>query len=480
MKAFFILSLALAASCYVTIKFKPVAFKPDPLDADAIFRSDFPFQLSPQTPDLSTVIPPARPGCSVKLLPAGDANFSFKYYLLENARQSIRLQTYILYKDPVGEKTVKIVKEQNTKGVEIKLIADCYTKILPKDRLFYSRIRRSGLDLLGFEPLYFTVNGSPNRVIDGDEVNMRFHEKYWIVDDDVAITGGTNIAAEYADYEDIPRLMWRDQDVVLTGTVVKDISRAFDENYAYFWNKRANRIDLFNPEFFRQQRQKNKKPGEGAEKPGPSGEAARPPAIKVSGFTDENVLVRFVRHRPRLKETYIHQAYIHLFTTAKKRILIENSYILLDDSQFQALAEAAQRGVEVTIVTSSKRTNDVSMMTPLTRRSYLALMQAGIKIYEWQGIVPGRGALHSKYAVFDDDISVVGSFNLDPRSTFLNSEDIVIIKSRKVAEELARYTEEIDIKQSRLITMEQAKKWSGNNSFSALWIHIAGLFKYWW
>jgi len=474
-----ILAAIFLAQCSATLKFPPVS---SPLvfgDAYAIFRDDFPFEISPQTPDLSAVIPPARPGCKVKLLPAGKEAFEVKYYIIENAQRAIKLQSYILYSDPVSKKVVEILRQKQAEGVEIQFIADCYTKFVAKDRLLYYRIERSGLELLGFEPVYFSAISDSRPILDVNEINMRFHEKYWIVDDYVAITGGTNISQEYAAYQNKPRLMWRDQDVLVIGPVVNDFTRAFDENYEYFRNKELDRPKLINPQWYRQERKKKKEQSEEG-KAGPGREANLIPAIKLEDFEDEDALVRFIRHRPRLQETYIHQAYLHLIRTARKRILIENSYILLDQAQTQAFLDAAKRGVEITIVTNCESTNDVTGLAPLTRYHYLELMQAGIRIYEWQGIVRGRGSLHSKYAVFDDDLSIVGSYNFDPRSTFLNSEDILVIRSKKVADELTRYTETIDIPNSEQVTMAQAEKWRDPNSPARIWTRLGLLFRDWW
>jgi phosphatidylserine/phosphatidylglycerophosphate/cardiolipin synthase-like enzyme len=468
------------ASCLATFKFKPLQANPVWGDAYAIFRDDFPFEVSPKTKDVSTVIPPARPGCQVKLLPASVENFELKYYLLEKAQQSIKLQTYILYNDPVSRKAVDILLKRKADGIDIKLIADCYTKYIPKDQMLYHKMTKSGLDLVGYEPLYFSASGDHNYVIDGNEINMRFHEKYWIVDDQVGITGGTNISQEYAFYAYNPRFLWRDQDVVLTGPVVKDMARAFDDNYVYFSEKRMDRPDIINPQFYKQFSKKSKK-ARAQDMPAARTENVAPhQAIKIDRLTDDNALVRFIRHRPRYQETYIHQAYIHLFKTAQRRILIENSYILLDDSMSQAITDAAKRGVEITIITNCAETNDVFEMAPLTRYTYLSLMEAGIKIYEWQGIYPGKGSLHAKWAVFDDDINIIGSYNLDPRSTFLNSEDIVIIRSKKVADALRDWVKNVDLRQSKIVTMEQAKKWAKPDSPGRVWTSFAKMFWDWW
>jgi putative cardiolipin synthase len=392
----------------------------------------------------------------VLLLCRGDNDFAIRHKLLKKSHRSILIQTYIFSNDPVGRKVGKILKKKRSRGLDVRLIIDAYTKFKPADRLLYYDLERSGVDVAGFEPIYFS-GMSETSVFWVDEVNQRFHEKYFIVDDFAAVVGGRNIADEYANYGNDPENQWRDQDVVLTGPIVQDVRNAFEENHQFFIEREETRPALISPPWWRRLWNKisSRKPDIKRRKDSPESRSE----FKFLEFTAEDVPARFLRSRPRLNETYIYQAYIYLIRSARRSILIENAYFVPDKDLMNALADAAGRGVDVRIITNSEETNDVFQMQPITRHSYLPLIQAGVRVYEWQGIIPGHGSLHSKFAVIDDEISLIGSYNLDPRSKFLNSEDVVLIYSEEFAGKLVQFVRDHDLAHSELISLEQARKW---------------------
>lgn len=471
-KIIFCFCIALCFSCKINLKDLDSHY-PDFLEngPEALFREDFPFKVSALTKDINTTIPPTRFGCNVRLLCDGKENFEIRFKLLENARSSIYIQTYIFYNDPIGQKVASIVRKKNDECLDVRLIFDAYTKFYRRDRALYSEIERSGLEVLGYEPLYFSWI-TKSSVLDVNELNYRFHEKYFIVDDQVVITGGSNIADEYAVYGTDPETQWRDQDVLLTGAIVSDFVNAFLENYMEFQKKEEERPEFLKRTFLKHIKQKDKKPDF-------SNKSLS--ILEDIEYTDMNVPVRFIRSRPRYEETYIHQAYLHLFNSAKESIIIENSYLVPDRRIKRALLKAAKKGIDVTIITNSEETNDVFQMQPITRYYYLDLIKAGIKIYEWQGYIKGHGSLHSKFAIIDGKVSIIGSFNLDPRSKNLNSEDVVLIYSPKVAFALREFVEKEDLPRCELITKAQAEKWHSPKNFEDKFKLIFGLsIEDWW
>ena len=90
---------------------------------------------------------------------------------------------------------------------------------------------------------------------------------------------------------------------------------------------------------------------------------------------------------------------------------------------------------------------------------------ARIQIWEWQGKHSGtevrtEGTMHSKYAVFDNTISLVGSYNLDPRSETLNSESALVFENKQLAEILAQFFHNNDLAFSQQISLAKAKEFS--------------------
>ena len=182
---------------------------------------------------------------------------------------------------------------------------------------------------------------------------------------------------------------------------------------------------------------------------------------------------RFLHSRPRFAETYIMQSYLKLFAGVEEELLVANAYFVPTPAISAALEDAAKRCVAVTLVTNSPETNDLPEISMVGRGYYKDLLSvnetaevaacenddAGIHIWEWVGTAPDdpvqQGTMHSKFAVADRRLSLVGSYNLDPRSERLNSETGLVFENEPLSAELAGLIEE-DLRYSRRVTPEDA------------------------
>jgi len=167
-----------------------------------------------------------------------------------------------------------------------------------------------------------------------------------------------------------------------------------------------------------------------------------------------NAQCRFLHNRPRFAESYILQAYMHLITHAQSEVLIANAYFVPTQALLTLLQDAAKRCVKITLVTNSPETNDLPEISMVGRGYYQQLLafddlpevqacpggEVKLEIWEWLGRSESdpvhQGTMHSKLAVADRRISLVGSYNLDPRSERLNSETALIFEQPELAAEL--------------------------------------------
>jgi phosphatidylserine/phosphatidylglycerophosphate/cardiolipin synthase-like enzyme len=189
-----------------------------------------------------------------------------------------------------------------------------------------------------------------------------------------------------------------------------------------------------------------------------------------------NARCRFFHNRPRLEEAYIRQAYEKLIANAEREVIICNAYFIPSAGFIDALKAAADRGVRVIILTNSPETNDLPELTMVGRSYYkniLAINEApetkksggSVHIWEWHGrrydqAQQTEGTIHAKYAVFDRRFSLVGSYNLDPRSETLNSETALVFESDTLSAGLAKIFYENDLAYSRRITPEEANEFN--------------------
>jgi phosphatidylserine/phosphatidylglycerophosphate/cardiolipin synthase-like enzyme len=418
--------------------------------------------------------PPARTGNKARLLINGEASFLERMRLIDEARRSIYIQALIFKADTVGYETVDrlLKRKRENPDLDIRVIVDAYSNIQDLDaQMLYFELMNGGIDVQGYEAFYLHWINELN-VRDWAAGNKRYHEKYWIIDGERAVVGGMNVGNEYARIGTNPALIWRDQDVYLEGPVVRDIQEAFLGNFAYFDRVKQRWPDALSTDTYwegwrdvhpqlRGLVSKSIQKGQGWRRAkhlpwDPEDLMKR----RVESPLLEGVKVQFIRNRPRLHETWIDQAYCGRINAARQSVVIFNAYVVPTPSLKRALIAAARRGVEVTVVTNSKATNDIPIITDAGRLHYRELIDAGVRVYEWHGERAGEGTLHAKFAVFDGEVAIIGSYNLDPRSYGLNSEDVVVIEDARLAGDLQRRALETDLQLAERVTPEQAAEWS--------------------
>jgi len=446
---------------------------------------------------LSGLFPVHGPeGCQVAVLQGGEDSFAIRLQALKNAQKSIRIQALVFKGDETGLRIAEILKQKKAAGLDVRVIIDAFSNPWLQTQWMFFDLKQNGIEVEGYEAMALQwLNEVPVPKLvphtDPDQLDKRFHEKMWIVDGEtdqgVAITGGLNIGNEYfrANPDD-PDSTWRDQDVVVRGSVVGDLVTAFDRNFDYFVGVKRSR-GAFNTNLYWDATRAvldktGKMPIHYTTDPKVVQNVvaleSRQPALDFRGAT-----CRFLQNRPRLKETYIQQAYVKLIERARSEVLIANAYFVPTPSLFTALTDAAKRCASVKLISNSPETNDLPEITLVGRGYYKDLLavnespevkscrnpDAGLRIWEWVGQAPdepsrNQGTMHSKFAVFDAQRGLVGSYNLDPRSEKLNSETAVVFLQPDLAQELRLKFLGEDLRFAREVTPGQAAQFEDPES----------------
>jgi len=158
------------------------------------------------------------------------------------------------------------------------------------------------------------------------------------------------------------------------------------------------------------------------------------PALKVQGKD----IVRAIGSTPDAPYSLIYVTLMSAIGNAEKHVYLTNAYFVPDPQLLEALADAARRGVDVKLILPSHSDSDVVFHAG--RSHYLALLKAGVRIYERQGAL-----LHSKTALIDGVWSCVGSSNLDWRSFLDNDEINVVVLGREFGQQMqAMFAKDLD------------------------------------
>jgi putative cardiolipin synthase len=425
--------------------------------------------------------------CRIAVLHNGDDSFAARIQALKNADTSVRIQALVFTGDESGLYIAELLKKKKAQGLDVRVIVDGMSNPGIQTQWMYFDLKQHGIEVEGYETFYLQwLNELPVTSHDAadktTDPNKRYHEKMWIIDGEtdhgVAVVGGLNIANEYFRIDpQNPTRYWRDQDVVVKGDVVKDMVATFERNFEYFLKIKESRGILNTNIYWEATRNVLNKTG----------------MVNMNHITDERLnknvreladrrldlkyeeaKCRFFQNRPRFRETYIEQAYLKSIHGAKKEILIGNAYFVPSNLFVETIKDAVRRCVMVIILTNSPGTNDLPMLTIVGRDYYDDILavnneplvqscdEGGVQIWEWQGrrthaTEQTEGTMHAKFAVFDRRISILGSYNMDPRSRALNSETAIVFENKELSQQLADMFYENDLDFSTQIILEDTK-----------------------
>lgn len=288
---------------------------------------------------------------------------------LSRARHHIHLEYYIFEDDAVGRLLRDVLIDRARAGVKVRVLYDdvgCW-KV---DHAFYEQMLCEGIEVQGFLKVRFPQFTS--------KVNYRNHRKLTIIDGEVGFIGGMNIAERYL--KGVSWGSWRDTQVKLSGKAVYGLQTAFlTDWYA------VDRSLITSAEYF--------------------------PAIPSRGET----IAQIVTSDPVGEWKDIMQGLMMAICSARHYFYVQSPYFVPAEQIKTALQTAALSGVDVRLMLPKRADTWLIHESSL---SYLEdMMKAGVKIYLYR-----RGFLHSKLMVCDDELSTVGSTNMDFRSFEHNFE----------------------------------------------------------
>lgn len=333
-------------------------------------------------------------GNRVALLRDGPATFAAMLSLIEEAKTSIALESFIYRSDEVGQRFADALIAAVGRGVSVRLILD-WLGIRGLSRRFLRHLRHAGVQIVLFNPLGLRpwLGFVP-----------RDHRKLLVVDGSIGITGGVGIGREWTTGVDkVKRSRWRDTAVRIDGPAAHDMSDAFDR----MWRRGTGHERRGSHRFLR-------RPARGAH---------------LDPATDEPALVGIIEGEPlRLR---VSRALQIQAISARRSIWIATAYFTPSWSEIEALNGAASDGVDVRILLPGR--NDHPWVTMLARRYYRRLLTNGVRIWEWRGEM-----MHAKSSVVDGRWVRVGSTDFNPLGVNVNYELDAVIEDAALGEEAER------------------------------------------
>ena len=348
----------------------------------------------------------------------GDQIFPAMLQAIRGARRTINFETYVFWDGSIAREFSAALAERAAAGVRVNAILDAQgTHKMGRENM--NRLLNAGVEVEKYHTLFWW---------DIRRFNNRTHRKLLIVDGQTAFIGGVGIADEWIGNAQSPE-HWRENHYRVTGPVVAQLQGIFMDN----WLKTRGAV-LHGPDYF--------------------------PPLSSAG----SVSAQAFKSSPRQGDIDLYLNYLLAIASAQKTLRIENSYFLPDDKTRAKLIAAAQRGVKVEILVPGEHI-DSELVRIASRRHWAPMLQAGIKIYEYQPTM-----VHVKLMIVDDIFVSVGSGNFDERSIRLNDEANLNVLDRSFAAGQIRL-----FNQDRAVSRQVSVDETGGLIFTAPLKEVVGL-----
>ncbi|KVO83495.1 phospholipase [Burkholderia ubonensis] len=401
----------------------------------------------------------ARPGESgFRLLADGAAALQMRIALARAATRTLDMQYYIATEDTTGKLLLGAALYAADRGVRVRMLVDDLN-FRDIDRVMAALNTHPNIEIRVFNPFGASQRDVMQRTANFftriDRFTRRMHNKAMIADNQVAIVGGRNLGDEY--FSASPTLQFRDLDVLAAGPVTHDISASFDAYWASgsSYPLRVLNHQTFDPKELDAMRDELRAHWrENAEPYNAKPLNAMPLAQQIA--RGELGLVwapaEFEADAPdkvaQPTDGYVSppmRRLAELIRAAQQEFLAFSPYFVPHDAGVKILGDTTARGVRVAILTNSLAATDAVAVQAGYGPYRVPLLRHGVELYEYKAR-PGRprllgsrsrASLHAKAYVIDREILVIGSMNLDPRSTHLNTELALVIHSPALAQQVA-------------------------------------------
>lgn len=325
-------------------------------------------------------------GNRVRLLKDAKENYPAWMEAIDSAERYIHFESYIMHDDETGERFGDVLAAKARQGVKVRIIYDWLGAFRKTSRWFWERLRKAGAEVRCFNP---PKPESPLSWLTRD------HRKMISVDGRVGFVSGLCIGRMWTGQPERSIEPWRDTGVEIQGPAVSDIDLAFNQ----VWSATGDAL--------------------------PEDELPLQELIAPVG----DIALRVVASVPNMAGLYRLDQLIAAI--ARDSLWLTDPYFVASTPYVQALCAAAMDGVDVRLLVPG--TTDIPVLRALSRAGYQPLLEAGVRIFEWNGIM-----IHAKTAVADGRWGRVGSTNLNLASWIGNYELDVAVEDERFAESMAQ------------------------------------------
>jgi putative cardiolipin synthase len=390
-----------------------------------------------------------RAPAGVLRLDSGADALGARIGLIDRAERSIDIQSYLIKDDLSGNLVALRLAAAADRGVRVRLLMDdALTEEVDSGLL--SLDKHDNIEVRVFNPFPRRRSRVISFFANFNVLNRRMHNKSFTIDNQVTIVGGRNIADEY--FETGGTTEFLDEDLLAIGAPVEDVSDGFDE----YWNSpEAMPMRAFDQmvahsgvsDSLTVARELLQQHLDGPFLGNVNAEIMERFVAGSLNLIEAHVEVvqdhpDKVRHR-RWRRSYASLEYLmKMVSAAEKEVVIISPYFVPEKQGVEFFATLAKKGVRIVIITNSLASTNHKSVHAVYGRHRKPLLEQGVELYELRPRYESMATdteltLHSKVLTVDRKRTFVGSFNLDPRSLYLNTELGMAVESEELATDMA-------------------------------------------
>jgi phosphatidylserine/phosphatidylglycerophosphate/cardiolipin synthase-like enzyme len=421
----------------------------------------------------------ARADSGFRLLVRSDSAYGSRLAMIDAAQKTLDLQYYAIHYDSSTEGLLEHIRQAARRGVRVRILLDDFNAAGRNAEVLRLDLE-PGIEVRMFNPVTGSRRSQAGRMLgslfDFQRIQQRMHNKVFIADNALAVTGGRNLGDEYFGQGHNSNFL--DLDVLVAGRLVPELSRSFD----HYWNHELaypvqslltpDEKELFKkpPGALAPSAEQTAAPSEEAPA-APSPAAPAPQTIPGASTIADDIRAgkleltwapsallvdkpsKIAAEDPLDMEETVVEGLLQMVQQARRDLLIVSPYFVPGDRMMQTFTSLRQRGVRIRVLTNSLASNDAPLAHVGYERYRVALLKAGVELYEMRsqgdtrrrlfGSAPAsRTSLHSKTLVMDQRLLAIGSMNLDQRSALQNTELSLVIQSGALSRSMTESIEQ--------------------------------------
>lgn len=356
----------------------------------------------------------------------------FRLHMIEQAKSDIAISSFSIKHDQSCHEIASAILAAAQRGVNVKIIVDGLTGYIDMDD----------------DPIYYALGTHPNieiryynkiSLLRPWTANGRLHDKYFLIDDKLLLLGGRNISDYFLGEYNLKSLSY-DRDIFVYNTeagfgnkqsVIYEVWDYFDT----IWD-----CEYSEPVFDSIANRKKEKVEtakvslEHLYQTLKTERAELFTSIDYTAVTVPTNKITLVSNPIHImsKQPYVLYELGELMKNAKQRVYIQTPYAVLNRDMYDLITDINNTVPEFKMLINSRAGGDNFCASSDYTWNQSKILKTGVSIYEFQGAY----SMHNKSLLIDDDISVIGSYNLDMRSTYLDTEVMLVVHSKELNQQL--------------------------------------------